>query len=979
MNPSRLLSFFLICLTCISSAEPMPPTAAAAKASPKNTQTLAAPRLIHDYDPMQVRIYRLANGLTVYLTRNPSSPSFYAEITTRVGSYNDPDDCTGLAHYLEHLMFKGTKKIGTLDFKSEQPYLDNITQLYEQHFHEQDPDKRKKIYQKINQQAQLAAKFAVANDIDRIYKFMGGSDINAHTSYHETTYKVQLPSNQLERWAIIESERFSDPIFRLFHTELEAVYEEKNQALDSSDSRLNEELVRRLYPNHPYGSRTVLGNTEHLKRPSIKRIYQYYRKYYVPGNMAIFISGDIDIDSTIKLINQHFGKWTPKPVPHSTPKTPSLVTQKQQFSIPDEGDESITLAWRTVPISHPDGPALDVLDMILNNSYAGLIDLNLVQSQKLFSAGSFPENLNQAGAEYLWAYPREGQSLDELEALLISQIERIKQGKFDDWLLPAIVSDFKSSTQLLYESNISRVELMRDSFISRRDWNSWVQYNTKIAAVTKQDVIRVANKYFNGNYISARIVKGKPNIAHIEKPAITPVPLNPSASSKFSQTIKNIKCTEIKPHFIRAGTDYKKTATEDITYFTTYNPFNELFSITWSFPTGSINSPKLALATDLLELSGTNKLTPEELNKRWYQLGITPEISLYENRLEISLSGLSENYQQGTQLLWQWIHDFNAKQSQLTNLVDDLKLARKDAREDANTLIHALARYSRFGKNSIYLTRLTSTESGKLTIPELKKALQNATSLPHQINYFGKLNETQWRKLTPTLPVTATTPAPPARKLRQTKAPLEILFIHKEMAQTKIWIESNSPELSTSDYTKFHLYNNYFGMGMSSVVFQELRESTGLAYEATSYLAYSRWQGDPNLCIADIGCQADKAPQAISKFLDLFEHFPANSTRFNETQQSIHSSAPANPIGPRDAVATIQFWNRQRLGFNPNRKVYFDAPKVTLPELVAFQNKTIAKHPRRICIVGDKKRIDLKALNKIAPVTILDKDTILNR
>ena len=215
---------------------------------------LSAPQLIHDADAMQVKVYRLDNGLTVYLSRNTQTPRFYAEVAVRAGRLTDPSDNTGLAHYLEHLMFKGSQKMGTLDYQKEKPHLDKITELYEQHTRETDPEKRKLIYQKINEASKLAAQYAVANDIDRIYKAMGGTGVNAHTHYEETIYKVDLPANQLERWVKIEHERFSNPVFRLFHTELESVYEEKNTSLDNGKRRFSEAVAKLLYPDHPYGS-----------------------------------------------------------------------------------------------------------------------------------------------------------------------------------------------------------------------------------------------------------------------------------------------------------------------------------------------------------------------------------------------------------------------------------------------------------------------------------------------------------------------------------------------------------------------------------------------------------------------------------------------------------------------------------------------------------------------------------------------------
>ena len=184
-------------------------------------------------DPMAVQIFQLDNGLTVYLTENHETPRFYAEIAVRAGSKHDPAETTGLAHYLEHLLFKGSETLGTLDYAKEKPHLDRITELYEQHFREKDPAKRAEIYAEINKESQLASQFAIPNEMDKLYKGFGEEHLNAHTWHEETIYKVGLPANRLTQWAKIESGQFARPVFRLFQPELEIVYEEKNQSLDN--------------------------------------------------------------------------------------------------------------------------------------------------------------------------------------------------------------------------------------------------------------------------------------------------------------------------------------------------------------------------------------------------------------------------------------------------------------------------------------------------------------------------------------------------------------------------------------------------------------------------------------------------------------------------------------------------------------------------------------------------------------------------
>src|SRR5437870_11028661 len=292
-------------------------------------------------DPMAVRIYELDNGLKVYLTENHETPRFEAQIAVRAGSKNDPPESTGLAHYLEHMLFKGTTRIGTLDYEKEKPHLDGILELYEQHFHQTDPDKRKTIYAEINQESQRAAQFEIANEMDKLYKAMGEEGLNAHTYHEETVYQVNLPANRLEQWAIIESERFQHPVFRLFQPELEIVYEEKNRTLDNKEAIIEFAVNKLLFKKHPYGQQTTIGEVEHLKNPSLKNMYEYYQKHYVPGNMAIVISGDIEPRRTMKFIDKYFSAWNAKPVPPQRSRSEEPLRGAERVTAKYKGEEYV--------------------------------------------------------------------------------------------------------------------------------------------------------------------------------------------------------------------------------------------------------------------------------------------------------------------------------------------------------------------------------------------------------------------------------------------------------------------------------------------------------------------------------------------------------------------------------------------------------------------------------------------------------------
>ena len=238
-------------------------------------------------DPMQTRIYTLPNGLKVYLSVNKEKPRIQTYIAVRTGSRNDPAETTGLAHYLEHLMFKGTHTFGTSDYDKEKPYLDDIERRYEHYRTVTDPAVRRQLYHEIDSVSQIAARYFIPNEYDKLMSSIGANGTNAYTSNDVTCYVENIPSNEVDNWARIQGDRFQNMVIRGFHTELEAVYEEFNISLTNDTRKEFAAIGKMLFPTHPYGTQTTIGTQDHLKNPSITNIKNYFKHYYVPNNVAI--------------------------------------------------------------------------------------------------------------------------------------------------------------------------------------------------------------------------------------------------------------------------------------------------------------------------------------------------------------------------------------------------------------------------------------------------------------------------------------------------------------------------------------------------------------------------------------------------------------------------------------------------------------------------------------------------------------------
>src|SRR5580698_2303688 len=339
-------------------------------------------------DPLQARVYTLSNGLTVVLSVNHKEPRVAVRIAVRAGSNTDPDDHTGLAHYLEHLLFKGTDQFGSLDWAKEKPYLDQIDDLYEQYNSTKDSLQRKRIYHRIDSVSGVASHYAIANEYDKMMADIGSQGSNAHTSVEETVYEEDIPANAMDKFLAVQGERFRDPIFRLFHTELEAVYEEKNRGLDNDGVKMQEAMLYNLFPTHNYGQQTTIGTIKDLKNPSLKAIRAYYHAYYVPNNMAVIMAGDFDPDVLIKKIGSAFAYMQPRPVHLYDHAAERDLTAPVVKNIYGPSAENVRIAYRTPATNTRDAVVLDLISSIFSNDKAGLLDLNLNKQKKVQSSSA---------------------------------------------------------------------------------------------------------------------------------------------------------------------------------------------------------------------------------------------------------------------------------------------------------------------------------------------------------------------------------------------------------------------------------------------------------------------------------------------------------------------------------------------------------------------------------------------------------------
>ena len=927
-------------------------------------------------DPLGTRIYTLDNGLKVYLSVNKEQPRIQTIISVRVGGKNDPAETTGLAHYFEHLMFKGTDKFGTSDYEAEKPLLDQIEALFEQYRVTTNEKQRKAIYAQIDELSQQASKLSIPNEYDKLIQSIGGDGCNAWTSYDETSYMSEIPSNQVENWAKIESERFKNAVIRGFHTELETVYEEYNMSLTRDNNKVIEKFLGLMMPNHPYGQHTVLGKQEHLKNPSITNIKNYYKTYYVPNNMAVCLSGDFNPDEVIKIVDAYFGDMEPNNnLPQGVEGEISPVTEPRQADVWGLESETLFAGWLTGSATSEDALMLSLASSVLSNGNCGLIDQNIMQTQKALYAAASADQLSDAGFLMLFGMPKQGQTLEQVEALLLEQVEALKRGEFDESILSAIIANYKRDLMVSYESNFNRCYAMALSFINGNKWADEVSKLDVVSKITKDDVVAWANKTFTADaLVTVYKRQGEDkNQKKIDKPQITPIATNRDNQSEFLKAIAGSKVAPIAPQF----TDFKRdmdilTLSNGIEVLYKQNELNERFELVYLYDFGTEQDPALSVAREYMSMLGTENKSLAQIMSEQYTLACDVSFSPSKTNFYVSISGIGENMPAAMALAEDYIANVKGDEAVLAEVKNDIIKERANNKTNQRANYNALQRYVLYGAEYVDRTTLDNNELMALESEALLDKIRGLKNYQHRILYYGPLSKRELTKqleknhsvaaelipveykTTPTLPV----------------AEPKVVFAQYDAKQIYYMQYTCGSDMFDVDLDpSVRLYNEYFSGGMNAIVFQEMREARGLAYSSYAFLGQGNTCNEPYYFYAFIATQNDKMQQAIEAFDEIIENMPQSEAAFELTKQGILTGMATARTTKMDIL--WKYIGDMRFGitdFNRTEAVYNGIQTMTLEDVVEFQQSHIKGRNYVYCILGDKNDVDMKYLKSLGGV-----------
>ena len=946
-----------------------------------NKMTKIAQRKTYQ-SPFPVHTYTLDNGLQVMLSPNKLEPRIQTNIVVKAGSKHDPDDCTGLAHYFEHMMFKGSSKLGTINWEEESKVLQEIEALYEAHRQTQDPAERKALYQKIDQLSNQAANYAVPNEYDKIVSEIGAKDTNAYTWVEQTVYLNNIPSNQLANWLKLEAERFRHVALRLFHTELETVYEEFNITQDSDPRKVNKAINEILFPTHPYGTHTTIGRGEDLKAPSQSAIQAFFGQYYVPNNIAICLSGDFEVDVALEAIETYWGSFQAMEVPAfeytEQPNLDKPVTKE----VYGQDAPFVEIAWKLPGSNAQTLPYYEFITSILQNAQVGLIDW-IKREQKVLTANAYMYMFKDYSSLRISAQPIQGQSLEAVKDILMDVFEKLKNGAYPDWIIEGIIKDIKLSMINHAESNSTRSNIMTQFAIWDVDWEHMDNRMQRLEQITKEDITQFIQEHISAAPAIIYKKQGEdPNVLKMEKPHITPLPMNKETQSDFASEILSYEPDVIPTHFLDL-----KSSIEEIdlnngcTLHYQTNQYNDLFKTTLHWELGKSNKKEVALLGAIINYIFTANYSQEELQNKLFQKGLYISSKCSEETLMVSIQGLGDTFEDAILILKEVLSTASIDEQALSNIKRDIFQSRINSLTNKQVILrNGLMNYIKFGSNNPFTDRLDSAQLIDLDVKAVEALIHQLLEYPFTCYCYGSFSLEQCKKqiqqITDASHVHRAIPV--FKEFIQIPVQQnQIYTLDFPMVQTDILFQAKTNDTFDLDqYVMSEWYNQYFGYGLSSIMFQEIREAKAYGYATYAYASSPGKKDQAHNLTAYLGTQPDKVNTAIPDILELLNNMPVVPNQMEQARQSILKNIESSRINKSNIYWT--WLKNKKLGYDEDvRALTYEKLQAATPQdLINFHQEVIKNKAYNIVLMGPIDQLDLDYISTFGSIQKLSVEEI---
>lgn len=916
--------------------------------------------------------YKLANGLTVMLWEDHDQPDVTGYVAVRAGAMDEPAEYTGLAHYLEHMLFKGTQRIGALDWEKEKPHYEEIIRLYDEYAETTDEAKRLELTKKINEESIEAAKYATVEDFFVLLDGIGATGVNAFTSYDMTCYHNSFPAANMYKWLTIFSDRLIDPVYRTFQAELENVFEEYNMYQDNVGTHTRQNLFRKLYEGHPY-ERDVIGLPEHLKNPRLSKLIEFYNTWYVPNNMALIIVGDFDAETTKPMIEETFGRLQYKELPErpTYPKTSFAGNPKHKFKVGYY--PMVVWAYDGVKMTDKDLLPLQFVVSLLNNSTnTGLLDkLNI--DGTVSSVGASVDARRDQGRILIQAIPyfdanqQTYESNAATEKIVNAEINRLKMGDIPDWLIQTVKAEYAQNYKLAFESSDTKMDALVSSFIYNTPIDDIFTENDRVQALTKADIQRIAKKYFDADHMTLTFDEGDPKKNKLAKPSIKPLELLNSQETEYAKAFKALPQGTLKQTFMNLNDVVVTEIDENVKLHYATNPKNNIFSLELVFGVGTAKKPMLEYVTSLMNRAGIMpNIDPQEFRRQLSELGGRCGYGVSNSYFYVSIIGDEEHLAEICQLVQRQMlmPKFDTKQFDAvkgSELSSRFMMSKMDGLQ-----ADALREYVLYDKESEYIDVVPFMDVYYMDELKLKVEFLDAIKYALDIHYCGQKPVEEVKDiLTKNLPLQEGVIPSTSPEIRQKKTydKTQVYFLaNSNVQQSTIYFYFNGKPYDKDQSVLFQAFNQYFSGGFTGIVLDEIREKRSMAYTASGQAVRGPLPGKESYFMGYIGTQSDKAVDAINVFMSLLDSMPEYPERIESVKAALRQNAQISKPSFRSKTEAYDAWREMGYDMDPAKYNQEAINNLTFEQIKQFYETYIKGQPVSIIVMGDPKLIDQKAL-----------------
>lgn len=913
-------------------------------------------RVADKVDPLGLRTSHLSNGLTIFQAEGTEPGRFTVYVVVRVGSSHEPDAAGGLAHYLEHMMYKGTDQLGTIDGVRDLPLLERMADLYATLADTSDGPEVERLLRSIDTVNLEMAESAIPGEVLGLYERMGAKFVSAGTSDEVTSYFCNLPVSRFRAWAQLEAERLSAPVFRLFFTELEVVQEERRRLADDGAHVRFDALLSLMFPSHTYGTHSPIGLEADLARPRFDLLDDFHRRWYRPNNAALVIVGDLDGVPVHSILEEAFGRWERADLETVDRGTIALPNTRELSELHCPGPASVALGWHMRPLSAVDRVRLDVLTRILWDGQVGRLSAALPGDM----IGRRPEVwvVHMTEASYLHVGLQLGpnETHDELEQRIVAGLSSIHKQPVSSGELRRVLAAMELEFQWMLESDPQRAMLVAESFTLGETWEDALRRFDLRRSVAAGDLTTLAEQLSSQAYCVVHTREGgAPALRPL--PPISPIPTDPARQSERARELLATVDPQPRRSPPRRGVDYDVQLGDCGPIIWTRNDVSELFRLRLIFDQGLGADPLhvLRLAAAEVPRADASGAEIECLGG-----GIVHGSDALTSYVEVT--GLVEHVESLLAELRSRVQRSRWREDELAEL-SALVRGRYHATDAGAT---ELAR--RTEDWLIYGARPPSTATSELLSGPGGAGMDGLWQRGFATQFFGSTDVESLASLLPTGGAGQRWSKPQLG----THDPADIEIVIVDMPMESVELRVAFADRQGADPAAIDLHHAYLS-NWSGLLNRDLREKRSLVYHVGTNLAFREY--DPTLYRLSVW--ANTSPQKVAETLTQTMALTCGQ-RLDDavlvaSRAALLERLDSRQIAPRELAAEV-FVNHIAYGdHDPAAERRAQLEAMLAPSVAA-----VAPEAGRatVVIVGERSRMDVRALRKLGRVRSLSQDEL---